>query len=135
MKDTVPENVQNAFLAIALNERRGSFKPMVYTKARRGTNVTQCVFCGCHSDIGGGNLDAGLSTVSLLWMAAKIQRLVRISELISSSFLFFSFPFFSFPWQSSGQDWVSEILLTPYAVVPGLISFWGSSPDGATTAT
>ncbi|KAI1756448.1 hypothetical protein F4782DRAFT_527003 [Xylaria castorea] len=48
MKETVPENVQNAFLAIALNERRGSFKPMVYTRARRGTNVAQCVFCGCH---------------------------------------------------------------------------------------
>ncbi|KAI0420640.1 hypothetical protein F5X98DRAFT_382655 [Xylaria grammica] len=73
MKETVPENVQNAFLAIALNERRGSFKPMLYTRARRGTNVQQCAFAGCHSDIGGGNLDAGLSTVSLLWMAAKVQ--------------------------------------------------------------
>ncbi|KAI1418884.1 hypothetical protein F5Y12DRAFT_377231 [Xylaria sp. FL1777] len=73
MKETVPENVQNAFLAIALNERRGSFKPMVYTRARRGTNVAQCAFSGCHGDIGGGNLDAGLSTVSLLWMAAKVQ--------------------------------------------------------------
>ncbi|KAI0455905.1 hypothetical protein F5B21DRAFT_502927 [Xylaria acuta] len=79
MKDIVPENVQNAFLAIALNERRGNFKPMVYTRARRGTNVAQCVFCGCHSDIGGGNLDAGLSTVSLLWMAAKIQGACRAS--------------------------------------------------------
>ncbi|KAI0858659.1 hypothetical protein F4860DRAFT_296351 [Xylaria cubensis] len=79
MKETVPENVQNAFLAIALNERRGSFKPMVYTRARRGTNVAQCVFSGCHSDIGGGNLDAGLSTVSLLWMAAKIQGACRAS--------------------------------------------------------
>ncbi|KAI0554544.1 hypothetical protein F4679DRAFT_596478 [Xylaria curta] len=79
MKETVPENVQNAFLAIALNERRGSFKPMVYTRARLGTNVAQCVFSGCHSDIGGGNLDAGLSTVSLLWMAAKIQGACRAS--------------------------------------------------------
>ncbi|KAI8945513.1 hypothetical protein F4801DRAFT_584363 [Xylaria longipes] len=79
MKDMVPENVQNSFLAIALNERRGSFKPMVYTKARHGTNVAQCVFCGCHSDIGGGSLDAGLSTVSLLWMAAKIQGSCRAS--------------------------------------------------------
>ncbi|KAK5628839.1 hypothetical protein RRF57_004554 [Xylaria bambusicola] len=73
MKETVPENVQNAFLAIALNERRGSFMPMLYSKARRGTSVAQCAFCGCHGDIGGGNLDAGLSTVSLLWMAAKVQ--------------------------------------------------------------
>ncbi|KAI0536341.1 hypothetical protein GGR58DRAFT_475717 [Xylaria digitata] len=73
MEETVPENVQNAFLAIALNERRGSFKPMVYTRAHRGANVSQILFSGCHADIGGGNLDAGLSTVSLLWMAAKVQ--------------------------------------------------------------
>ncbi|KAJ8125815.1 hypothetical protein O1611_g7821 [Lasiodiplodia mahajangana] len=79
MRETVPENVQNAFLAIALNERRGSFKPMVYTKARSGTNVAQCAFSGCHSDIGGGNLDAGLSTVSLLWMAAKVQGACKVS--------------------------------------------------------
>ncbi|KAJ8122632.1 hypothetical protein ONZ43_g1220 [Nemania bipapillata] len=79
MKETVPENVQNAFLAIALNERRGNFKPMVYTKARRGTNVVQCAFTGCHADIGGGNLDAGLSTVSLLWMTAKVQGACRAS--------------------------------------------------------
>ncbi|KAI1126455.1 hypothetical protein F5Y10DRAFT_293846 [Nemania abortiva] len=79
MKETVPENVQNAFLAIALNERRGSFKPMVYTRARRGINVAQCAFSGCHSDIGGGNLDAGLSTVSLLWMAAKVQGACKVS--------------------------------------------------------
>ncbi|KAJ3574337.1 hypothetical protein NPX13_g4394 [Xylaria arbuscula] len=79
MKETVPDSVQNAFLAIALNERRGSFMPMLYTKARRGTKVAQCAFCGCHGDIGGGNLDAGLSTVSLLWMAAKVQGACRAS--------------------------------------------------------
>ncbi|KAI0114543.1 hypothetical protein GGR51DRAFT_577589 [Nemania sp. FL0031] len=79
MKETVPENVQNAFLGIALNERRGSFKPMVYTRARSGTNVAQCAFSGCHSDIGGGNLDAGLSTVSLLWMVAKVQGACKVS--------------------------------------------------------
>ncbi|KAI0509416.1 hypothetical protein F5B22DRAFT_328563 [Xylaria bambusicola] len=79
MKGTVPENVQNAFLAIALNERRGSFMPMLYSKAHRGTSVAQCAFCGCHGDIGGGNLDAGLSTVSLLWMAAKVQGACQVS--------------------------------------------------------
>ncbi|KAI1826027.1 hypothetical protein F4861DRAFT_130882 [Xylaria intraflava] len=79
MKETVPESVESAFLAVALNERRGSFKPMVYTKARSGTKVAQCAFVGCHADIGGGNLDAGLSTVSLLWMAAKVQEACQAS--------------------------------------------------------
>lgn len=35
--------------------------------------VEKCAFAGCHEDIGGGYIDAGLSTVSLLWMVAKIQ--------------------------------------------------------------
>jgi uncharacterized protein (DUF2235 family) len=73
VNDVVPDEVQNAFLAIALNERRGSYRPMPWTRARHGTNVAQCGFSGCHGDVGGGNLDIGLSTISLLWMVAKVE--------------------------------------------------------------
>lgn len=70
----VPGNVENAFLAYALHERRRNFTPMLWTcQLSRDTNVKQCAFNGCHSDIGGGNLDCGLSTFSLLWMVAQIQ--------------------------------------------------------------
>lgn len=70
--DKVPDVVENAFVAIALNEKRPSFKPLLWKKAVRETTVKQCGFIGSHSDIGGGNADSGLSTVSLLWMISQI---------------------------------------------------------------
>jgi hypothetical protein len=70
---TVPVAVQNAFFALSLDEKRFSFQPMPWKLATKGQEVKQCAFAGCHGDIGGGNEDAGLSTVSLLWMVAKIE--------------------------------------------------------------
>lgn len=70
---TVPAMVKNAFFALSLDEKRFSFQPMPWKKATKDQNVKQCAFTGCHGDIGGGNEDAGLSTVSLLWMVAKIE--------------------------------------------------------------
>lgn len=71
----VPSCVNHAFLAFALNEKRPSFVPMLWTgRGEAKTKVKQCAFLGCHSDVGGGNLDAGLSTVSLLWMISRIKR-------------------------------------------------------------
>ncbi|KAK6340717.1 hypothetical protein TWF696_009041 [Orbilia brochopaga] len=82
VKDEVPPNVKNAFQAIAINERRYSFRPNIWKKAPDddddpgsfpdGRQLTKCAFFGCHGDIGGGNLDAGLSTIPLLWMVSKV---------------------------------------------------------------
>ncbi|KAF5642345.1 hypothetical protein F52700_3171 [Fusarium sp. NRRL 52700] len=74
VNDEVPGNVDYAFHAVALHEKRRSFKPMLWKmKAEADTTVQQCAFVGCHSDIGGGNPDPGLSTSSLLWMISQIQ--------------------------------------------------------------
>jgi len=73
VNEEVPANVENAFLAMALHEKRATFKPMLWKKAGLGTKVEQCAFAGCHSDIGGGNRDPGLSTIPLLWMVSKIR--------------------------------------------------------------
>ncbi|OMP89336.1 hypothetical protein BK809_0006060 [Diplodia seriata] len=74
VEDEVPRAVDNAFFAFALDEKRPSFSPMLWrSKAHSKTIVKQCGFVGCHSDIGGGNPDAGLSTVSLMWMIARIK--------------------------------------------------------------
>lgn len=70
---TVPAVVKNAFFALSLDEKRFSFQPMPWKLATENQEVKQCAFAGCHGDIGGGNEDAGLSTVSLLWMVAKIE--------------------------------------------------------------
>lgn len=75
VNDEVPSKVKHAFLAFALNEQRPSFVPMLWRKKGSGSrDVKQCAFLGSHSDVGGGNQDAGLSTVSLLWMISQIRR-------------------------------------------------------------
>ncbi|QKX60157.1 uncharacterized protein TRUGW13939_07300 [Talaromyces rugulosus] len=74
VQDTVPAAVDKAYVAVALDEKRFSFKPMLWTRsADSKTEFEQCCFSGCHGDIGGGNIDAGLSTASLLWMVAKVR--------------------------------------------------------------
>ncbi|KAK8862730.1 hypothetical protein PGQ11_008965 [Apiospora arundinis] len=70
----VPKNVENAFLAVSLHEKRKKFKPMLWdSKENEYTNVKQCIFAGCHSDIGGGNPDPALSGASFFWMLAQIK--------------------------------------------------------------
>ncbi|KAK8856017.1 hypothetical protein PGQ11_011929 [Apiospora arundinis] len=71
---TVPKNVQNAFHAVSIHEKRKKFQPMMWKSAdNNATNIKQCLFAGCHSDVGGGNPDPALSTVSLFWMIGNIK--------------------------------------------------------------
>ncbi|OAA60699.1 hypothetical protein ISF_05738 [Cordyceps fumosorosea ARSEF 2679] len=72
--DQVPENVKHAFHAVSLHEKRRSFKPVLWkTKTDTTLSAEQCAFVGCHSDIGGGHTDPGLSTLSLFWMISRIK--------------------------------------------------------------
>ncbi|KAH0434184.1 hypothetical protein CcaCcLH18_05508 [Colletotrichum camelliae] len=74
VNEEVPECVEHAFLALALDEKRRSLKPRQWrAKAKSETIVEQCAFVGCHSDIGGGNADMGLSTITLIWMMSNIR--------------------------------------------------------------
>lgn len=61
----VPGNVAYAYHALALDERRQSFSPT------RQTNAYEVWFRGVHSDVGGGNGNAGLSAIALRWMLCK----------------------------------------------------------------
>lgn len=74
VQDQVPSKVENAFLAMALNEKRSEFKPMLWKRKSRGQVVSQCAFLGCHGDIGGGNADSGLSQLPLLWMISQVSQ-------------------------------------------------------------
>jgi uncharacterized protein (DUF2235 family) len=60
-----PGNVQHCFHAMALDERRESFR---VTRVRAAYEVW---FRGVHSDIGGGNANTGLSNIPLRWMLRK----------------------------------------------------------------
>jgi hypothetical protein len=60
--------------AISLDEQREDFVPTLWTP-RDG--VTQVVFPGAHSDVGGGypSSESGLSNGALNWMVARLERL------------------------------------------------------------
>ncbi len=63
----VPANVQYAYHALALDERRQSFRPT------RQLNAYEVWFRGVHSDVGGGNGNSGLASIALRWMLCKAK--------------------------------------------------------------
>jgi hypothetical protein len=60
-------NLQYAFHALALDERRPSFLPT------RLNGACEVWFRGVHSDIGGGNGNRGLNDITLKWMMSKAR--------------------------------------------------------------
>ncbi|KAK7998988.1 hypothetical protein PG991_014663 [Apiospora marii] len=76
-------NIEHAFQALALHERRAHFNPLVWERVPDSTGNTtlkQCWFGGYHSDIGGGNYKGALSHFALVWMIAKLEPFVSISK-------------------------------------------------------
>jgi uncharacterized protein (DUF2235 family) len=66
--------VRFAFQALAIDERRATFKPTLWKNfAKPGQLLEQRWFCGAHSDVGGGYADSGLSDLALKWMMEKAQ--------------------------------------------------------------
>ncbi len=63
-------HVDNAFQALAIDERRRAFEPCIWKK-QEGVycqRLEQVWFSGVHSNIGGGYRDTGLSDIALQWM-------------------------------------------------------------------
>ena len=68
-------NIEVARHALALNERRLDFQPTVWLP-RKGVDLQQVWFAGCHSDVGGSHapcVESGglLSAISLKWMVKQ----------------------------------------------------------------
>ena len=72
---TLSKSVENAYHALALDERRQPFEPSLWEQDATVANQTleQVWFAGVHSNIGGGYSDCGLSDVTFDWMARKAQ--------------------------------------------------------------
>ena len=77
------EKVDNAVQALAIDEARHTFHPVLWTewpgdkdnkKNRHDPRPMQVWFAGVHSDIGGGYADERLSLVPALWMAEELQQ-------------------------------------------------------------
>jgi uncharacterized protein (DUF2235 family) len=65
----IPQSLERVFHALALDESTGVFEPMYWmSKPEDNQCLQQCWFLGNHPDVGGGNEDAGLANISLVWM-------------------------------------------------------------------
>lgn len=65
--------VAHARHAVALDEKRASFAPTLWSKIPAGCDVKQIWFPGVHSDVGGGYLESGLSDRTLEWMMTEAK--------------------------------------------------------------
>ncbi|KAJ6544558.1 hypothetical protein DFH09DRAFT_1389857 [Mycena vulgaris] len=97
------DNVENAFHALALDEKRAAFSPTLWylpssttggkTTTKAGevttqtdevkTNLQQCWFPGAHSDVGGSYEDAqpfDSSDLSLMWMIRQCRPLLAFNN-------------------------------------------------------
>lgn len=61
--------------ALAMDERRQSFIPTLWTNVTHNANVKQLWFPGVHSDVGGGYARCGLSDGALAWMMDEAAEL------------------------------------------------------------
>ncbi|QHG65331.1 DUF2235 domain-containing protein [Pseudomonas putida] len=57
--------------ALAMDERRASFQPTLWTNVPPGCDVQQLWFPGVHSDVGGGYRESGLADGALQWMVEE----------------------------------------------------------------
>ena len=75
---TLPDSVKKCFHATALDERRQNFGlQRVVTTVGNATaegRIYEVWFRGVHSDIGGGNRNVGLSSITLHWMYKQALR-------------------------------------------------------------
>lgn len=67
--------VRAAFQALAIDEKRGPFKPAIWRQQDNAGDqrLEQVWFSGVHCDVGGGYQDASLADVALLWLAARAR--------------------------------------------------------------
>lgn len=75
----LPPNVENGAHALALDETRLTFEPILWDDASAGERVEQMWFRGCHPDIGGqlaGNERARpLANLPLVWLMSRAAEL------------------------------------------------------------
>ncbi|WP_456382196.1 DUF2235 domain-containing protein [Hydrogenimonas sp.] len=74
------KNVVHARHAVALDERRASFSPTLWSGVGKREHVKQLWFPGVHANVGGGYPDTGLSDIALKWMideAAEAQLIFK----------------------------------------------------------
>ncbi|KAK5049822.1 hypothetical protein LTR84_003940 [Exophiala bonariae] len=83
-------NVEYAFQALALDERRRQFKPTLWEKPdgqEFPRVLRQCWFPGSHSDVGGGLKDDAAARLPLAWMLSQLDDLLEFDPLAVGQFM------------------------------------------------
>jgi uncharacterized protein (DUF2235 family) len=72
---TLSRIVEKACHALAMNDDRESFRPVLWDEHEAGVcdRVEQVWFAGAHSNVGGGYPQQGMSLVALDWMMSKAE--------------------------------------------------------------
>jgi uncharacterized protein (DUF2235 family) len=70
---TLSSRVRNAFHALAIDEKRGPFRPAMWNADTPGQRVEQVWFAGVHCNVGGGYPNAGLSNSAFHWMVDRAR--------------------------------------------------------------
>ncbi|MBI5868629.1 MAG: DUF2235 domain-containing protein [candidate division Zixibacteria bacterium] len=69
---SLSDSVEHAVQALAIDDERKVFHPVLWEPVIRGYQTMQQVwFCGMHTDVGGGYKESGLSDIALEWMVQK----------------------------------------------------------------
>ncbi|KAG9604501.1 2-amino-3-carboxymuconate-6-semialdehyde decarboxylase, partial [Aureobasidium melanogenum] len=99
----VPNCVDNAFQALALDEHRRPFTPTIWETppGRKGLNLRQCWFPGCHADIGGGNPDPMVADITMAWMVSRMGE-------GQDSILSFDLQYIRWLWQQNINEYVKH---------------------------
>lgn len=73
--------IENAFQALALDERRYAFQPTLWEKFEGNTTkLRQVWFPGAHSNVGGGYDDQQIANITLAWMIAQCSPFLDFDE-------------------------------------------------------
>jgi uncharacterized protein (DUF2235 family) len=72
---TLTEHVERACHALAIDEQRESFEPVLWDESRTAhpERIEQVWFAGVHSNVGGGYPRQGMSLVSLDWIMTRAE--------------------------------------------------------------
>jgi hypothetical protein len=77
----LPDRLEYAFQALALDENRVAFSPAVWEKAPGNrTKLRQVWFPGVHSNVGGGYDDQEIANITLAWMMSQLSPLLTFSD-------------------------------------------------------
>jgi hypothetical protein len=69
-------HIENAYQALAIDERRSPFKPNLWTRPDKWSgNLEQVWFAGVHRNVGGGFTPDGLANEALHWIVEKAEGL------------------------------------------------------------